>query len=241
MDGGGVPGFGEVDRFEHDVGIRRAQRVTRHHGRQLGHPTDVPNADHFGGNVILPIREEGLADPFIGPTRAVFDVRVRRHRAGEDAEEGHPTNVRVGHGLEGQCGKGTVFVSRKLTFRPVDSGRLLPVRSVREFADNRGEERLDTAGVLRGAAQHGRDGTILDAAAKLAEEFLVGDLLVIEVAEHQLLIVLSDAFDDGLAMESALLGQLLWNRDDLDRPCCIVAEHHGCVAQEVDDSLEGAI
>ena len=202
MDRGRVRRSGEVDAGERDRLALIAEGVAGHHRAELGDRADVAGADGIGVDVLFAAREEELAEPFILAARRVPGMGVRFDRSRVDAQVGDASDVGIGHRLEGQGNGRTTIDRRDFHLAAIQRARRSRLGRRGQQIDD-GVEELHDAAVQRRRSDQDRDhDAVRDALLESGGELLGRDRLVLEVAHHQLFVLLGDRFDELTAVES---------------------------------------
>ena len=201
------------------------QQVTGGDVLQLRDGADVAGRELRGLDVLLPLQDEYLADPFLPVRARVHEVHVAADGPVQDTKDVDPAGERIGDRLEHEC--------RCLRVRNLH--RLALLRRRGDPLDEEVEQR-DRAEVLRRDAA--RDREHLAARHCVLERmghFLDAQLLAVEVALHQGLVRLDHRIEQLLAV---LLHLILQLRGDLGRPALALSAgiHVRAHVQQVDDS-----
>jgi hypothetical protein len=158
---------------------------------QLTDRADVAGGDGVSGDVLLAADEEDVADPLAVVLGGVVQVAVAVDGATEDPEVGDTADVGVGDGLEDEGGERGVGRGLEVAVAVgVDA-----TGGGRQVLDDAVEELLDANAAGGGAAEDGNQLPLVDAAAEDGDQVLGGQLLVVEVADREVLVELGDGLD----------------------------------------------
>ena len=146
--------------------------------------------------------------------------------------------MRICLGLEGKGDKITFRIGDEFHWIAVFLGNFLMLRCRGQHIDNGLHQRLHTQ-VLTGCAEHHwHHRSIFKALLQVFMELLVADLLAFQIALGEIFIVLGDGFHQSLAVELNIVGEFGGNLRGFVFAIAILGEHHGFLAEEIDNAAE---
>ena len=208
---------------------------------------DLAGADRRDLLTLVGVHLVDLADPLLAAVDRVDHGRAGLELAGVDADVDQLAEVRVGGDLVGQAGERLV-VGRLaldllvLVLDRVAAGSRRCRAATGRYLHDRVEQGLDALVLERGAAQDRVELVGQGGATDRGLELLDGELALLEVLLHDVVVGLGQRLEELLAVLGGLLGQL--GRDLLD---LVVLTHRGLAApgqgthaDQVDDTEEVA-
>ena len=204
----GDHGRGKFHLGHHMALVVLAERISGFCRTQLGDAADASRARLLDRNLILAVQENQMAEPFLRAVVQIQHVAVFPDLSGQDAEEGELPDVRINHGLEDECGGGTVlggFHDRSV------AGDTRTLKRALTDVDNAVHNLLDTD-ILRNAAGENRDQrTALERIMKSVQDFRLGQRLAAEITLHQRLVGLRDGVKQNLPAFRGVVLQVVGN------------------------------
>ena len=195
--------------------LRVGDRVAGGRVLETDHCHDVARVRRVLVLPVVRVHLEDAADPFLPVLGRVEDVRARLEHPGVDAQVREPSDVRIGHDLEGERGEGLVIVRSPGDLVPLQGGRdeRGHVEGRREVPDDRVQQRLYTLVLEGGTTEHGdtlvRERRTTDRPPELVDRrlFLMDELL------HEGLVVVGQTLEQvvtsGSGRGRVLLGDVL--------------------------------
>ena len=148
LDSHGKAGLREVDACKLYISLGGAEGVAGLEAGELGDNADITGGDASGILLLSALEGDYLTHSLALACAGVVSGSVGGYFAGDDLEEGHLTDERVGNGLEADSRKSAVFVALDIAFARAACG-------VGSGADNAVEEQVDTVGGVAGASVYG--------------------------------------------------------------------------------------
>ena len=183
----GQAGGRELDALEGYRVLCRADRVAGLDARKLCDNADVTRGDAGGVLLLAALEGDYLAHSLALFGAGVISGGVRSYLAGNDLEEGHLADERVGDSLEADSRKRAVFVAGKTVLACL-------VGCGGSGIDYLVKEHIDSfAGVAR-AGVYGDNGAVADAGVESLDYLFAGESLACKELLHQLVVARSDCF-----------------------------------------------
>src|SRR5579859_60714 len=233
--------LGELDRLQHDLLVQIAERVAGEGLLGADDRGDVAGVDLGDVLALVGVHAHQAADLLAPVARRVQRLRLRGEFARVHAHVGQPPHERVGDDLEGEGGQRLLFVGV-----PYDLFVVLRVGARdRRNIDRRRQDRHDGveqelhALVLEGAAAEHRHDAVGDRrAADALLQLFERDLVALDEADLELLVLFGDALDQLLALQRDLGRQVFGDRPLLRRVVAVAGEVPGALFHEVDHAGE---
>ena len=208
--------LGELDRLQLDRRVRGRQGVAGPGLLEADAGADVARVALLDLLAMVGVHHQQPSDPLRLAGRDVEHPSAGAELAGVDAEVGQLADVGVGHHLEGEGGEGSVVVGGPgglgalllALRRRLDPGQRRDLERRGQQLDDRVEQRLHALVLERGAAEDRGHLDVQGGAVQRPGDPLVGDLLLVEVGLHQLVVVVRAGLDQLRAVVVGLLGQL---------------------------------
>ena len=204
---------GQVERREPELGaLQLGQDVARSGLPQLRDGADVARSQRVDGLVLLALGHGELADPLLLRARGVHDLGVRAQDARVDAQQVDPARVGVGGGLEDVGDQLAVGIGLDLDLLAASASSA--VTAPRIAGEGRSSMiassmRLVPRFFVAMPQVTGNRWPSVTPFFSVVHQLVVGDLLALQVALHQLVGVLGDLVHQLLAVLLRLLGELL--------------------------------
>ena len=239
--------LGELDRLQLDRGVGGGQGVAGRGLLEADAGADVARVALLDLLAVVGVHHQQPPDPLGAPVGDVEHPAAGRELARVDAEVGQLADVGVGHHLEGEGGEGGVVVGRARLLGAAavlalggrhDPGQRRDLERRGQQLDDRVEQRLHALVLERGAAEHRGH---LDVEGRLVQRLgdpLVGDLLLVEVGLHQLVVVVGAGLDQLGAVLLGALAQVLGDLLVLELGAELVLPDQRLHLDQVDDALE---